>query len=393
MGIRFSKSIKINKLLRINFTKNGISATIGKRGASVNIGGKGTYLNLSPAAVGVKGTGISYRTKIAGGLFKKNKKKSSVEKTSSLKKKEEVKEIKNVPEVKEIENVKEVQEIEDVQDVTVNELSAIEEYEQMLEAETNLHKYTENVMNEEQFKDYIASLESEASREIYRLSADGDEDTVENLVSTFMNNLQLTHNVRVNYELEGDVLYADLDLPEIEELKIEYPKLSRDKIVYRRKTSAQLREEYARMVMSIGVFLTTNFFNLSSYIRSVVMSGFNTVRDSKGDLVDQYLYSVKFKRDVFEKTDLSTVDDLYDFFLKFDNRINLSSNHNFKAIVPYEMESVTLRNSLIEDAVLGLKELGYKAGDINTILPQLSQNSFDTSGEYLKEGLRLLNQK
>ena len=57
------------------------------------------------------------------------------------------------------------------------------------------------------------------------------------------------------------------------------------------------------------------------------------------------------------------------------------------------MESVTAMNSMIEDAVLGLKELGYKAGDINAILPQLSQNVFESSGEYLKEGLRLLNQK
>lgn len=382
MGIRFSKSIKISNLLRINFTKNGISATIGKRGASVNIGTKGTYLNLSPSAVGVKGTGISYRTKLFGGLKKNNKKNS---KTSSLKKKEQYQEVTAVPSNKE--------EVKEITTVSTPDLTLIEEYDQTLEAETNLHRYAENVMNAEQFEDYIGSLESEAGKEIYTLSAQGDEDTVENLVSTFMNNLQLTHELRVNYELEGDTLYVDLDLPEIEDLKSEYPALSRDKIVYKKKTAAQLREEYARMVMSMGVFLSTNFFNLSSYIKTIVMSGFNTVRDNKGDLVDQYLYSVKFTRDIFEQTDLAEVDDLYAFFLRFENRINLSANNVFKAVVPYEMESVTAMNSMIEDAVLGLKELGYKAGDINAILPQLSQNVFESSGEYLKEGLRLLNQK
>ena len=61
MGIRFAKSIKIGNYLRINFNKNGISATVGKKGASVNIGGKGAYLNLSPSAVGISGTGLSYR--------------------------------------------------------------------------------------------------------------------------------------------------------------------------------------------------------------------------------------------------------------------------------------------------------------------------------------------
>ena len=316
MGIRFSKSIKISNLLRINFTKNGISATIGKRGASVNIGTKGTYLNLSPSAVGVKGTGISYRTKLFGGLKKNNKKNS---KTSSLKKKEQYQEVTAVPSNKE--------EVKEITTVSTPDLTLIEEYDQTLEAETNLHRYAENVMNAEQFEDYIGSLESEAGKEIYTLSAQGDEDTVENLVSTFMNNLQLTHELRVNYELEGDTLYVDLDLPEIEDLKSEYPALSRDKIVYKKKTAAQLREEYARMVMSMGVFLTTNFFNLSSYIETIVMSGFNTVRDNKGDLVDQYLYSVKFTRDVFEQTDLAEVEDLYSFFLRFENRINLSANN------------------------------------------------------------------
>ncbi|MBR4485625.1 MAG: DUF4236 domain-containing protein, partial [Erysipelotrichaceae bacterium] len=79
MGIRFAKSIKIGNYLRVNFNKNGVSATLGKKGASVNIGTKGAYLNLSPAAVGVNGTGLSYRQKIFG-LGSNKKKTTSVKK-------------------------------------------------------------------------------------------------------------------------------------------------------------------------------------------------------------------------------------------------------------------------------------------------------------------------
>ena len=43
--------------------------------------------------------------------------------------------------------------------------------------------------------------------------------------------------------------------------------------------------------MSLGVFLSANFFNLSPYIETIVMSAFTTARDNNGDLVDQYLYS------------------------------------------------------------------------------------------------------
>ena len=80
MGVRYSKSIKIGNFLRLNISKNGISATVGKKGASVNIGKKGAYLNLSPSAVGISGTGVSYRTKIAGG--KKTSKKTSKKNTN-----------------------------------------------------------------------------------------------------------------------------------------------------------------------------------------------------------------------------------------------------------------------------------------------------------------------
>ena len=374
MGVRFSKSIKLGNFLRVNFSKNGPSLTIGKKGASINIGGKGTYLNLSPSAVGVKGTGVSYRTKIAGGVKKSNKKKKSDETAASS--------------LKNTSNKETYEVVEETLDTSV-----IEEYAKNLEAETNLHKYTDNVMSKEEFNEYIESLQSEASKEIYQLSADGDEDTVENLVSTFMNNLELAYEARVNYELEGNILYVDLDLPEIEDLIDEYPVVSKNKIAYKKKTSSMLKEEYARLVMSVGVFLSANFFNLSSYIDEVVMSGFTTARDNNGDLVDQYLYSVRYTREVFEKTDLSELDDLYQFILQFDNRINFSSSNTFKPIKPYEMESVTVVNSMIDDAVLGLRELGYKVADINAILPELSAKSFETSGEYLKEGLKLLKQK
>lgn len=59
--MRFRKSIQIVKGVRINFSKSGISTTLGGRGASINIGPKGTYLNTS-----IPGTGLYNRQKISG---------------------------------------------------------------------------------------------------------------------------------------------------------------------------------------------------------------------------------------------------------------------------------------------------------------------------------------
>ena len=388
MGIRFAKSIKIGNFLRLNFSKNGVSATVGKKGASVNIGGKGTYLNLSPSAVGINGTGLSYRQKITGGLLsnkkktKKAKKNTSTsKKTSTLTKKEQVYDDSKIKET-----------VNTVEENVVEERDLVAEYLNNQEAIINLHKYTDDVMTKEEFTKYVDTIESEGLKEIYQAMIEGDEDTIENMISSFMNNLELAYDVRVNYELEENILYADLDLPEIEDLIKEYPVYSRGEVVFKKKTMSQLKEEYAKMVLSLGVFLTANYFNISSYIDEVVMSAFTTVRDRNGDLVDQYLYSIRYDRDTFEKTKLSDVDDLYEFMMQFTNRINLSANNTFKAIKPYEMESVLKSNELLEDALEGLRGLGYKASEVNAIAPKLSEYQYDSSAAYLKEGLRLLKE-
>ena len=374
MGIRFNKSIKIGTFLKVNVSRSGLSATVGKKGASVNIGKRGTYLNLSPSAVGITGTGLSYRQKITGSLLgNKSKKKKETKKIASTK-------------TSAVSKAKE-KELEPVVDYT----SVLREYEEDKEARINLHKYTDDVMTKKEFAQFVDSLENEATHQIYENSILGDEDTIENLVSSFMKELKLPYDVRVNYELEDNVLYVDLDLPEIEDLDDMYPNVNNNKLTYKKLKPTELKEEYARLVLSLSVFLSANYFNVSSYIDVIVISGFTTVRNSNGDLVDQYLYSIKFTRDEFEKTKLEKLDDLYSFILNFDNRINVSKNYAFKPIKPYETETVIRSNELADEALEALKGLGYKAGELKLIEERLKECQFETSAEYLKEGLRLLN--
>ena len=365
MGVRYSKSIKLGNYLKLNFSKSGVSATVGKKGASVNIGGKGTYLNLSPSLLGVSGTGVSYRKKLGRGYKNSNKKA-----TSKKNSKEEL-----------IETVSEADE------------AVVNDYYENLELMTNLHKYSEKVLNKEEYVEKIDALESDSAKQVFEMARQGDEDTIEDLVGNFMENLELAYDVKVNYELEDNVLYVDLDLPEIETLEKEYPAIVKDKLTNKKKTNAQLKEEYAKLVLSLSAFLSASYFNISSYIDEIVISGFTTTRDNNGDLVDQYLYSIKYTRDQFENTDLSKIDDIYKFILGFENRINMSDNYSFKAIKPYEMESVTKKNSYLDDAILGLKELGYKMADINEIMPQLTNMELESSSDYLKQALNLLKDK
>jgi hypothetical protein len=57
--MRFKKSIRIMKGVRLNVSKSGLSLTAGVRGASINVGSRGTYLNS-----GIPGTGLYNRTRI-----------------------------------------------------------------------------------------------------------------------------------------------------------------------------------------------------------------------------------------------------------------------------------------------------------------------------------------
>lgn len=62
MGINFRKRKKILPGVYLNFSKKGISTTVGPRGANINFGKKGAYLNT-----GIPGTGLYSRQKIGGG--------------------------------------------------------------------------------------------------------------------------------------------------------------------------------------------------------------------------------------------------------------------------------------------------------------------------------------
>ena len=55
MGLRFQRRLKIFPGVRLNFSKSGISTSIGTKGAWVTFGKKGTR-----TTIGIPGSGISY---------------------------------------------------------------------------------------------------------------------------------------------------------------------------------------------------------------------------------------------------------------------------------------------------------------------------------------------
>lgn len=60
MAWSYRRRVKIIPGVHLNFSKSGISTSIGVRGASLTLGKNGTHLNM-----GIPGTGISYRQKLS----------------------------------------------------------------------------------------------------------------------------------------------------------------------------------------------------------------------------------------------------------------------------------------------------------------------------------------
>ena len=56
MGFRFRRSVRLFPGVRLNFSRSGISTTVGVRGATVTMGPRGSHLN-----VGIPGTGLSFQ--------------------------------------------------------------------------------------------------------------------------------------------------------------------------------------------------------------------------------------------------------------------------------------------------------------------------------------------
>lgn len=372
MGIRFAKSIKLGDLVKVNISKSGLSATIGKKGASINLGSKGTYLNLSPSIAGISGTGVSYRKKLTGGFSSLIGKLSNKDSSSKSKVQDE--------EFVERNNSK-----ENVEDI-------INEYEDNLNKCISIHKYADKTMTQTEFDKHISNLENESLKEIYSQSKEGNEEVIESLIGSFLSEFDFAYPVSANYELEDEKLYVDLDLPEIEDLTNEYPVELKNKLSSKKKTQSQLKSEYANTVVSLSIYLASEFFNISSYIKEIIISGYTTRRNSDGDKNDEYLYSIKYLRNEFENTDLTKIDDIFKFIDRFENRINVNKEtYSFKSIKPFAMPSLEKVNNLVEEAIYGLKELGYKNSTINEILPKLNELKLENSSEYLKEALKLIS--
>lgn len=169
----------------------------------------------------------------------------------------------------------------------------------------------------------------------------GTDDFVSNSVETLLSEITLPVDFSIDYEYnkENSILYIDLDLPEIEDMpKDKVNTLASGKISIKEKTQKELKQEYALCVSGIAFYFSGLFFNISSKIRTVQISGYSQRLNKKtGNTEDEYVYSIKFDRFIFEKLNIDLINPI-GAITNFENKMNITANFELKTIEPLKAE-------------------------------------------------------
>lgn len=278
--MRFRKSINIFKGLRMNVSKSGVSFTMGRKGVSANIGKEGVFLNTS-----LPGTGLYDRRKLVD--FNgpgKSQKASPVSRTD--------------PAVE-----AELAKAEALTDAFVN----------------------------------IGAQACELPRDWseQELALPPSDEAVETAIGEWLSQLSVPIDFNVSYEYEDGVLLADMDLPEIEHLPtVKARQLASGQIKEAAKSQKELKAEYARCVFGLGMFCASYFFSVTPHMEKILLSAYTQRRNSKGDVEDNYIYSVVFERGAFEKPGYQKTDPEA-FICSFKNRMNKLADGALKKIEPF----------------------------------------------------------
>ena len=425
--MRFRKSIKICKGVRVNFSKSGVSTTIGGKGLSVNVGGKGAYLNTS-----IPGTGLYNSTKLGGGanstshyspshkssqvinlelsddgtitfydqsdkkitdptLIRKikitpafkaerermmkvrfdeinseNEKFINIHQLAPMVYGEDVyfEKLKNlklkkyVPKSYETEKPTEKQ----IKSLLIKEAKRIKTWkfwvipkerknyvEQNFEERflEEINKWNTEKENYDKNQEVIAKNKNEVYFEEYNKEKaaieniiKGTPEYIDTEIQKWLSSVTLPVEFDLQYDYIEGVLYIDLDLPEIEDLPIDKAvMLANGTTKRKKKTQKELKEDYINCVFGLAVFFAAHLFNVSPCIKEIVLSGYTQRSITKVlDPENEYIYSIKFIRDIFEKRKKNSIKTPMSFCLEFENRCNITSTLILKKIEPFETE-------------------------------------------------------
>lgn len=173
---------------------------------------------------------------------------------------------------------------------------------------------------------------------------DGNKDyTISAINSTFANDeeeLPMEYFVDFAYDEANGRVLVDLDLPEIEDVPDKKIVLTASgKRSIRAKSQVNMREDYAKCICGLSMYVASLIFNVSLKIKEVEISGFTQRQGSNTALTtDQYVLLVNYSRSLFERIDFDRLPSI-DAINFFQHHIDMTNSFVLKELdlaVAYE---------------------------------------------------------
>jgi len=306
--MRFRKSIKITKGVKLNLSKTGASFTVGPgKGVSLNLGNKGAYLNWS-----IPGTGVYDRVRLdtllkdkLGGVFGFGKasaeeQEQAAETAAKTTKGGKSKAKKNPSRPSDEE-----------MNAIAQEIALINVHQQAIDV-------SKTAMGQ------LVAAEAEAAIEGWLEEAEAP----------------IAFAIETEVLEDKGVIMIDLDLPEIEDMPLnKLTELADGTVKIKNKTKKEQYEDYRTCVFGLGEYVASHVLAIVPQAKKIVVSAYTQRRDEKtGENLDVFIYSVVFDRADFKK-DYQEMNP-YDFCGELPSRFYVLASGVMKSIVPFEAEDI-----------------------------------------------------
>ena len=308
--MRFRKSVKITKGVKLNLSKSGPSLTVGPgKGISFNVGSKGAYLNWS-----IPGTGVYDRVRLdtlakkflGFGEDKQEEKKpakSAAKSSAKTSAKTTAKTDAKQPEGPSAEAL---------------ELRALNEA-------------------------FVRVGQLAADVPVRRTKAPAvDAQAIDREIDAWLNDVESPIPFAVQTEILPDkrTVFLDLDLPEIENLPAQkLVTLASGEVKLKDKSQKERREDYRTCVFGLGEYVASHALTLAPALERAVVSAYTQRRNEKtGEVDDVFIYSVVFERGAFKKGYQDETPEVFCGALR--SRYYVLASGVMKPITPFEPEDI-----------------------------------------------------
>ena len=315
--MRFRKSVKITKGVKLNLSKSGPSLTVGPgKGISFNVGSRGAYLNWS-----IPGTGVYDRVR----LDTLAKKYLGLGRDEDKPEKKQEKKTEKKPAAKTAAKSSAK---------TAGKRAPAKQPEGPSAEELQLQALNEAFV-------HVGQLAADVP--VRRTKAPAvDAKAIDREIDGWLNEVESPIPFAVQTEILPDrrTVFLDLDLPEIENMPAQkLVTLASGAVKIKAKSQKESREDYRTCVFGLGEFVASHALTLAPALDRAVVSAYTQRRDDKtGEAHDVFIYSVVFERDAFRKGYQDEAPQAFCGALR--SRYYVLASGVMKPIIPFEPEDI-----------------------------------------------------